>query len=201
MSLLIGVPARAWFRRRSSRKALSGPARGPHGRHGGSRPGPAGQVLRAYPPRRPVHPASAAPVRNLARAGAGRAARRPEARGAGASPGGRGHGGSHQPGGPARPATARAARVSGRSSAASVRAAGRRHGHRRGGGHPTTAGSLQQGRHRGHRRRGRDRYLHRAAAPRAAHRSGQHDQLPAHRRPGQGRVPRLHRPGGRWPAP
>ena len=57
------------------------------------------------------------------------------------------------------------------------------------------AGSLQQGGHRGRRRRGRDRYLHRAAAPRAAHRSGQHEQLPAHRRPGQGRVPRLHRLG------
>jgi hypothetical protein len=39
----------------ASQKALSGPARGPHGQHGGSQPGPAGQVLRAYPPRRPVH--------------------------------------------------------------------------------------------------------------------------------------------------
>jgi|HubBroStandDraft_5_1064220.scaffolds.fasta_scaffold3387277_1 hypothetical protein len=55
----------------ASQKALSGPARGPHGQHGGSQPGPAGQVLRAYPPRRPVH------------LGAGRAARRSEAWGSG----------------------------------------------------------------------------------------------------------------------
>jgi hypothetical protein len=37
-------------------KALSGPAREPHGQHGGNQPGPAGQVPSASPLQRPVHP-------------------------------------------------------------------------------------------------------------------------------------------------
>jgi hypothetical protein len=39
-----GGPYRAWVRR-----ALTGPARGPHGQHGGNQPGPAGQVLASLP--------------------------------------------------------------------------------------------------------------------------------------------------------
>src|SRR5690242_13867353 len=58
------------------------------------------------------------------------------------------------------------------------------------------AGSLRHGWYRGHRRAGRDRYLYRAAAAGAAHRPGRQGQLPARRQPGQGRVPRLHRPRG-----
>ena len=54
-------------RRRLSQKALSGPARGPHGQHGGNQPGPAGQVLRAYPPRRSVHPGFHATVDGFVR--------------------------------------------------------------------------------------------------------------------------------------